>query len=167
MCLKAGWDFLANNKDQIKLIFTVIAAIFVTVEYFDAMQASRVKQTMEFQSRFGQSDIQKANFDLNLLLIDKKPELDAAGKGASARITELVKEQKLDRSALLITDFFVQVKTCIEGNVCDRKLACSLFADQIKAFHNNFNNLFESWRAQWGENFLAPSYDYFGKNCKT
>jgi hypothetical protein len=164
MCKKI-WNWLGSDHEQIKMFFTLIAALFILWQYSKTQDEGRTKQTMEFQARFAQGEIRKAYLDLNLLLIDKKSELDAAGTAASKKITELVKARNFEAQVMLLADFFGQVTTCVENNVCNKKVACSLFAGPAIALRNNFFDLFATWRQQWGEDFIAPSYDYFTKQC--
>ena len=161
-----AWGALGSHHEQIKIIFAAIAAIIVVAEYINKKDEAKIKQTMEFQTRFGNDDIQKAYLDLNFMLLDKKAEIKGAGANASAKIAELVKDNDYERNLIQLADFFGQIVTCVENSVCDKKVACASFSSPVIAFRNNFNRVFEDWKREWGENFIASSYGFFAKGCK-
>lgn len=165
MCGQEIWDWTKANSEAIKIVFTLIAAAFVVWQYFETKNQERIKQTMTFQERFGTGTIQQAYRDLSVLLLDNKQKLNAAGANANKEITALIEQNKYENKIVLLANFYSQVTTCVENNVCNRRVACSIFKAPITELRNNFYDLFSAWEKQWGQNFIAGPYEYFKDHC--
>jgi hypothetical protein len=164
---KALWTWLGTDHDQVKILFAVIAALFILWEYHDKQVENRVSKTYDFQTRLASDESQKARLDLNFLLINNTPAIKAAGTGASDLIADLVRKANLEREVLLLVDFYTQAATCAKLNLCELDVACEAFRAPVVAFRNNFYSLFEQWKKDWGDDFISEPYQYFTSNCNT
>jgi hypothetical protein len=164
---KTLWTRLGTDHDQVKILFAVIAALFILWEYHDKQVENRISKTYDFQTRLGSDELQKARLDLNILLIHNKPAIKAAGTSANDLIADLVRKAQLERNALLLVDFYTEAATCAKLNLCELDVACEAFRAPVDAFRNNFYSLFEQWKKDWGDDFISEPYEYFTSNCSS
>jgi len=162
---RALWTWLGTDHDQVKILFAVIAALYILWEYHDKQVEYRVSKTYDFQVRLASNELQKARLDLNLLLISNKPAIDAAGSGGSDLIASLVHSNQMERNVLLLADFYSQVADCSKLNLCELDVACQAFREPVIAFRNNFYPLFDKWKKDWGNDFIAEPFEYFRTSC--
>jgi hypothetical protein len=54
--LKSGWQSLADNKEQLTIMFTIIAAGYVLYEYRASQTDAKVKRSMDFQARYSEKE---------------------------------------------------------------------------------------------------------------
>lgn len=159
------WNWIKNNNEPIKIVFAIATASFVWFEYSGRQTDARVQRTMEFQSKFSQPEIQKVYLDLNFFMIEHDHEFKAAGKGASIAILKAVQLYSKEREVFSLAEFYGQVVTCLERNLCELKTACAVFSAKASALHNNFYELFAEWEKDWNENFIEHTYTYFSTKC--
>jgi hypothetical protein len=162
------WKGLGESHEQLTILFAVVAGVYVLVEYQLRQHEETVKRVLEFQARYGQKEILDARVKLDGYLLSEQYKLDiaaATAKDANGKMTEVIRKNKLDSNVFVLADFFDQVATCVEKDLCDRKTACAIFKGPITALRNNYYGLFEDWKKAWGENFAEKSRGYFDKNC--
>lgn len=166
--IKSGWTWLAGNKEQLAIVFTVIAAGYVLYEYRGSQIDADVKRTLDFQSRYSEKELLSARTALDDVLFD--PDLDkklkATGLKGNAAITKLIADSKLTSNVRLLADFYGQVATCMKNSLCDRETACSAFQKGAAELRDDYYGLFKSWEKVWGENLIEPTYNYFQGACK-
>ncbi|MBS0524078.1 MAG: hypothetical protein JSS04_10625 [Proteobacteria bacterium] len=165
--LSRRWKWLGDNHEQVTLFFAIVAGAYVLFEYQSKNDEETVRRSLEFQARYGQKEILAARVKLDGYLLSElyKQDLAAAtAKDANAKMTEVIRKRGLESNVFILADFFDQVTTCVEKNLCDKKTACSIFKGPIISLSNNYYGLFQDWQKTWGENFAAKSSGYF-KNC--
>lgn len=166
MCVGRIWEKIGTNTEQIKIVFTVIAAIYVLVQYQSSLSEAAVKQTMSFQARHSEGDLLKAHLDLDSMLLNPdNQKLLAASKKPSEEIDKLVKTNKYERDVITLADFYGQLATCVQSGVCKAETACAVFKSRIVALWNDYYDLFVKDWGTWGQNLMKPTFDYFSKNC--
>src|SRR5947209_1119550 len=161
-----SWNWTGANAEQIKIAFAVVAAMFVLQQYLVSVSDAAIKRTLEFQSRYSTGDVAAAHLDLDLLLLSpaNKKMLDQA-VDPSSKITEFVQANKLERSVLVMTDFYSQLTTCVQQGICQLETACAVFKSRVYAHRNNFYDLVEIWDKEWGTKLMEPNFVYFRDNC--
>jgi effector-binding domain-containing protein len=162
------WKWLGENHEQVTIFFALVAGAYVLIEYQSKEHEETVKRSLEFQARYGQKEILAARIKLDGYLLSEQYKQDiaaAAAKDANGKMTEVIRKRGLDSNVYILADFFDQVTTCVEKDLCDKKTACAIFKGPIVGLRNNYHGLFEDWKKTWGENFAAKSSGYFEKNC--
>ena len=162
------WKWLGENHEQVTMLFALIAGAYVLVEYQLKEHEETVKRSLEFQARYGQKEILTARIKLDGYLLSEQYKQDIAAattKDANGKITEVIRKRGLESNVFILADFFDQVTTCVEKDLCDKKTACAIFKGPVLGLRNNYYGLFEDWKKTWGENFAAKSHQYFDKKC--
>jgi len=164
------WKWVGSNHEQVAILFAVVAGAYVLFEYKSKESEETVKRAMEFQARYGQKEILEARVKLHGYLLGEQFQKDyaaAKAKGGNAKMTELIRSHGLEPSVYVLVDFYDQVTTCVENDLCDKKTACAIFKEPITSLASNYHGLFDEWQKNWGENLAAKSNGYFSnkKNC--
>ena len=68
--IKSSWTWLGTNKEQLAILFTVIAAGYVLYEYRASQVDADIKRTMDFQSRYSEKESPTARTALDDVLFD-------------------------------------------------------------------------------------------------
>ena len=160
---KSGWQWLADNKEQLTIIFTIIAAGYVLYEYLGSQTDAKVKRAMDFQARYGEKELLSARTGLDTLLFDQ--DFDKILEQGNDAISKAVTDRELDPNVRLLADFYGQVATCMKNGLCDVQTACAAFRQGTKELRNNFYGLFCRWQKVWKTNLIEPTYLYFEKEC--
>src|SRR6516165_5196033 len=118
---------------------------------------------MEFQTRFGQTDILNSRMKLESywLSSESQDDLSQAIGTAGEKITEVVFKRKLDGSVFILADFFSQVTTCVKSELCHLRTTCAVFRNHVVALRNTYFDIFKKWEKRWGENLGEGPYQYF------
>jgi hypothetical protein len=162
------WAWLKDSKEQLTILFTVIAAVYALREYQASQTDANIKRTLDFQARFSEKEFLSARTNLDNVLFD--PHFD--DKLAKTRLkgneamSKLILDAKLDPSVRLLADFYGQVATCMMNSLCDIKTACAVFDQPVKEFRNNYYGLFQRWEKTWNSNMMEPTFKYFESECK-
>jgi hypothetical protein len=121
---------------------------------------------MEFQSRYSKDDLLKAHLELDSMMLNPETQkaLTAATKPSQV-ITGLIKTNKYERDVLILADFFGQLATCVQKDVCNMETACAVFKDRVDAHWHNYYDLFQEWKPL-GDRLMEPTANYFDETCK-
>src|ERR1700722_2199650 len=96
--IKDGWAWLASNKEQLTIVFTIIAAGYVLYEYHGSQVDANVKRTLDFQARYSEKELLSARVGLDNVLFD--PELDnkmkATGLAGNDAVSKIIMDLKLE-----------------------------------------------------------------------
>jgi hypothetical protein len=165
--LKDFWIGLGANKEQLTLVFAVIAGGYVLIEYLRNETDANVKRTMEFQARYAQKEILAARLNLESFWLnpESQKQVDAAPGTPAEKITHVVLSNKLDGHVFLLADFMGQVATCMEKELCDMPTSCAVFRNQVVAIRNTYFDLFKMWEKRWGENLIEAPHRLFTEKC--
>ena len=165
--LKGRWDWSAKNKEQLTILFTIIAAFYVWFEYTGNQIDAKIKRTMDFQARYSEKELLSARTALDNLLFDPNLNKILAGTGLKGNdaISAVVIDRKLDPHVRLLADFYGQVATCMKHSLCDADTACATFRLGAKELRDNYYGLFERWQKDWNTNLMEPTYLYFEAEC--
>lgn len=75
-------------------------------------------------------------------------------------------ENNLTTHILRLAELHVGVAQCQAAKICDRRLACDNFTDDILALYRMFVPLFDGeWKGMWGENVMVRAVE-FASACK-
>ena len=164
---KLKWKWLGDNKDQLTILFAVIAAGYVLYEYRGNQDASRIARTMEFATRYSEKELLGARIALDNVLFDEGFDKKRAATGLKGNdaISKIITDMKLDSNVRLLADFFGQVATCMKNSLCDIGTTCAAFRQGTKELRNNYYGLFARWEKAWNTNLIEPTYQYFEMVC--
>src|ERR1700690_1702588 len=115
----AAWQWLGGNKEQLTIVFTVIAAGYVLYEYLGNLTDGAVKRTMEPQARYSEKELLSASTELNNVLFYENLDKNLAQTGlkGNAAVVKLITDLKLDSNVRQLADFYGQVATCMRNSL--------------------------------------------------
>jgi len=162
-----AWVWIGANKEQLTILFAVVAGLYVLVEYRRNETDANIKRTMEFQARYAQSEILAARLKLESFWLNPESEkyLKAAPGTPAEQYTRVVLDHKLDGHVFLLADFMGQLTTCLKNKLCELATACPAFRGQVVAVRNTYFDLFRTWEKRWGENLIKEPFEYFTAKC--
>jgi hypothetical protein len=165
--LKAFWNWIGSNHDQVTLLFAAVAGLYVLIEYKRSETDAVTKRVMEFQARYGQREILAARRKLDSFWLNPDSDAERAAEPGSApeQITAVVLKHKLDGEVFVVADFFDQVTTCMRTELCHLTTACTIFKPEVDGMRNTYFDLFRKWEQRWGENRMEMNFKYFASNC--
>lgn len=161
------WRWIGVHKDHLTVIFAAVAGIYVLIEYNRNEIDANIKRTMEFQARYGQSEILSSRLKLESFWLNPDSDAQLAQESGTEaeKITKLVYKNKLDGNVFVLADFFGQVTTCLRNDLCHVPTSCAAFKSHVVALRNTYFNLFKNWEKRWGENFIDDPYNFFIRSC--
>jgi hypothetical protein len=159
------WQWIGTNEKQIKIVFAVIAALYIGIEYRFKVQQDRISRAISYAEKHEQEKILEARERLRKFwLTDPVRELIARLKSSlppEKRAEHYHKEMvELLRSSDLITEvdsllnFYRSVALCVDIAHCDGKTICRYFFNEIQDFRENYRALLDEWANELGD--LAP-----------
>ncbi len=162
---------LETHIELVKLVFAVIAALWVLFEYRAKQEEGRVAQTLEHVKRWNTEEIAQADRKINDFIIDpvNKPKLDAA-KGNKQALDDFMTDAakaKLSTEVWKIYNFYNNVAVCVDAELCEAVSACRYFGSQMKIFLENFGAYFEEFRKSYKYDALTQIHAMLAiKACK-
>jgi hypothetical protein len=161
------WNWIGANHEQITLVFAVVAGVYVLIEYKRSEIDADTKRVMDFQARYGQREILAARRKLDSFWLNPDSDAERAAEPGSPaeQIRAVVLKHKLDGEVFVVADFFDQITTCMQTDLCHLKTACAIFKPEVDGLHNTYFDLFKKWEQRWGENRMEMNFKYFAANC--
>lgn len=154
------WNWLGDSEKQIKLIFTVLAAIYIYFEYNDKRQQDRIGNSMDYIRRYTdeKGSIYPAREHLFNFWIDrknvnviKKLKIKSSPKIYDETIPKMLKSLNLHLDVYKILIFYRDINICVQANRCDQKVICSYFFKEIQDFRENYRAILSEWTQTIGE----------------
>jgi hypothetical protein len=166
--VKRGWNWLKTNKEQLTIVFAVVAAIWAGSEYYNKQRADKHAETARYIDRYYGEAYLDARSALNVVLFERANQealFEARKSSDTAEIEAFVSSTKLTEPILKLVELYDNLTRCVRAGLCSKEVACAYFKDDINALHNLFRPLFtKAWKEMWGEDFMASSIA-FARTC--
>jgi|GEM_PF-4771573 len=139
------------------ILFALIGGLYVLLEYWDAQEEGRLKQTLSYIQRVQSGDVADARrwFDRfwlnNATLVDEFRKADSAGdtNGVETALRNLEEAARKDASGtdniMRMFYFYTDLASCTNLGICDKPTACSMFQDDIGNHYFFFSGFLEEW----------------------
>ena len=145
MNIKRIIQFLKGNKDTIEsladlsnilqslaAIFTIFGIVFVGLEYYRQKKATRQEKAFELYQQFNQGKFIERRDELNKAFYEiNHRKYPTVGDYINA-MQPIWKNQNV--KIISITNFFEQVATCFERELCDKEATTALFGKEATEF---------------------------------
>jgi hypothetical protein len=159
------WKWIGTNEKQIKIVFAIIAAMYIGFEYRAKVKQDKIARAISYVEKHEQEKILEAREHLRGFWLtgpvkelrerlkssippEKRPEQYhkemVALLHSSGRIAEV--------NSLL--SFYGSVALCVNISHCDDKTVCRYFFDEIQRFRENYRALLDQWADELGD--LTP-----------
>lgn len=164
-CLRK-WLWLKRNKEQLTIVFAVLAAGWGLWEYYGKQQADKRTETLRYIERYYGTSYLTAKSALNAVLFEKEKQITfIRDRRDPAKLEAFVAANQIRPHILTLVEMYDSLAGCVSADICDRNTACRYFASDIDGLYNSFRPLFQqSWKEMWGEDFMARAAA-FAKKC--
>lgn len=178
----SGFEKFAACVDICAKIVAILGAVWVGIEYFSNQKSQKIQNTLEFVSRFDESEFSHSRqmiFHAIESRIEAIKELNqdfAKGEITKEQYDELVryetklivengKSGNISNDLLRVSDFYTGLNICVENKVCDKSTADKFFRPFASSFWDWFRDYFVSGRAENGKDF-GSGIEGFLKNSE-
>lgn len=158
-------------------VLLVVGAVFSVVQFLQARQESRVARTLQLVELWERPEYQTAQTAI-------KRRLAALNEQAAGMVTDKTTEAELNVIAAILGNqamtaeggtmplaefqeqfdrvvyFLSRVGSCVEGNLCDRKVADEFFLDYARSFWRYFGDYIEAERTRGSPKLAAQIETY-------
>lgn len=157
--LRTLWDGLGRNKDQITIVFAVLAAGWGLLEYRDRLLAGQRAETLRFVERYHGDHYLQARQALHRVAFDRALQKEyLAVRLDPQKLEVFVTEQGLTPHLLILAEVYDSLARCVDAGICSQDAACAQFSGDIEGLRNAYRALFTAtWKEMWGEDFMARS----------
>jgi hypothetical protein len=151
--LSAAWAWLGANHEQVKIVFVVVAGLYVLFEYRVQVQADRVKHAVEYVEKYDESKSSGGMARLDALWLSsdvrdlrermkKEPAVTRADQ-FHRQFAELVQNHNLIADVYRMLTHFRKVAICAESGLCNADTLCRFMFDDIQSFRETYRGLLE------------------------
>ena len=159
-----SWVWIGANKDTLTIVFAVLAGATALYQYLQSVEDGRKKETLKYVERSQDQRVADSRSAIARSLLDAslRLEFDSAVKAANAvprdvqPIDRFVVNQHLDGPIIVLVEHYTNLAGCVDAAICDRSIACSFFAQDIRALNNTFRPMFDVvWAQRDGQNYMT------------
>jgi hypothetical protein len=155
----ANW--MGRYNEQIKIIFALVAAIWVLVEYRGKQEETRIERAIDYMKRSSMGELLAAELKMTQYWTDQGivQKLESMPKGDKKIFADFISEsveKSLKIEVWRVFNFYNSLAICVNGQLCDPTAACNSFKRDIKVFIENYGPYFEQYRAIHYDDALKP-----------
>jgi hypothetical protein len=155
------WGWIGRNEKQIKILFTLIAALYIVWEYRQAVYHSRVERAISYVHDYDQGKILEIREHLsdfwlskpmtNFLQQQRGLDGDKRVKRYDEELPSLVQSSGSLNDAYNLLNFYRDLSLCVKVSDCDRDTVCNYFFEDVQGFRENYRPLLPEWSQNFGE----------------
>jgi hypothetical protein len=148
-----AWSWIGQNHEQLKILFVVIAGLYVIFEYRTKLDEGRIARAVEEVSKYDSYKSSGATARLDAFwLSDKVKALRDEMKTQPAekrpdlfhnRFAGLVQSEKLTPDVHQTLTHYRKVAICVRAGLCDADTICRFMFDDIQGFRETYRGLLE------------------------
>jgi hypothetical protein len=156
------WKWIGENEKQLKILFAIIAALYVVVEYGENVRQDRIANTMFYIHDYVDGKISETRAHLNAFMTGDTVKLEfdnlrgernpwKRAELYNKRMVGLIKNAHLTGDIDRLLDYYQGIAVCVQTDRCDRGTACGYFFNDIQDFRENYRSILEDWASDLGE----------------
>jgi hypothetical protein len=135
------WTWIGGNHEQLKVVFAIIAGLYVFNEYMDKVKEARLTKSLEYVKRFKEPEIATARDKLDEFWNSKPIEewqkvLNRDNYDELA--PKLIEKGGLRNHVRVLGTFYRELGLCLQSKMCDQASACLYFFTEMQAFRHNY-----------------------------
>jgi hypothetical protein len=146
------WRWIGADNEQIKIIFALVAATWIIVEYRIKQHELRVERTVSYVKKATEDKFIEDSIKLTrgLLDPDMMTRLESV-EGDKEKYAKIMKEfaEKNFSETWRIYNFYNDLATCVNENLCDSATACRRFHREISVFVSNTAPYFDDYHKKY------------------
>ena len=170
------WSWLARRKrafDTIISAVTILSAIgggiYAILQYESALADGRLKQTFQYIQRYSSGDVGAAVTSVNTFWWTDDATAFFKGTKPSnynQRLLDLVKKQDWYKDIFIQNNFFREVAICANNQLCDPKVSCIFFFNDIQGFRETFRPELGVMNARTREDLMSDVELFVQYTCR-
>jgi hypothetical protein len=128
----------------------LIAAPYAIFQYWEAQDAARVEQTLNFYKLYNAKPFTDYREKVTKALVKYRDRINTAAIDESSLLAvqnEMIENESIEMDIVLLFDFFDGVVVCVTSKVCDDDTAVRLFKPRATDIYLNFYQYMISRRA--------------------
>lgn len=165
------WRWVKNNDKQLKILFTIVAAFYIAIQYYLRVEEGKVELSLQYIQKYDQGNVVKATTALGTFWISDEAEQffkRVNPDNYDDELMELVDQKKINPHHIyVISGFFRSLALCANNDVCDGQTVCDFFFDDIQAFRETYRPYLAKWSKKWGENVSKGIDQMVEKTCSS
>jgi hypothetical protein len=176
------WKWIGENEKQIKILFTLIGALYVIWEYRSSLKQTRILAAMDFVEQYSKPPVYDdkkklalfwmSDKGINFVNEQKKLTSKERKEAYSKNLLVLLKNNSANNNEQLINElaidgvfnFYKDVSYCLKTNKCDRDTICQYFFSAIKGFEHTYRPVLEKLSTDYG-NSSGEVLSEFVREC--
>lgn len=151
--LKSAWKWLGDNDKQVKIVFAIIAAVYVIAEYRIKVHSDRAAAAMSYLNKYDEEKMlqvrEKVLHDLVEALVIQMstvPE-DKRVKAYSDQFQQRFNSNEDTKQGIYtLLEFYRDLGVCVESSNCDSHAICGYFFDDIQSFREMCRPISVNWQ---------------------
>lgn len=171
----AIWSWIGKNEKQIKILFTLVAALYIVWEYRQTVYRSRVERAIGYVRDYDEGKVLEtreriSDFWLSKEMTDFLREQRALpGEERATRyeneLPKLIETSGRLNDAYNLLNFYRDLSLCVQVSDCDRNTVCSYFFEDVQSFRENYRPLLPRWSRDFGEHAAEVVSALAEKEC--
>lgn len=159
------WKWIGKNEQQIKVIFTALAACFVVLEYEQQLYEGTVDRAITYVEKHDRGPILEARNALDEFWMSEELEkweasLQTVGyqenedpvERYSKELPELLKQQGMTSHLSNLMNFYKTVSLCAEAEHCHAETVCQYLFNDIQDYRENYGVFLKDTMKELGDN---------------
>ena len=134
---------ISNIFQSLAAVVTIFGIVFVGLEYNRQQQTSREEKAFELYQQFNEGKFIENRNNLKKAYYEKRednPNLQETTQDYITTMKSVWQEQYV--ATISIKDFFEQVATCVEKDLCDEEVTRALFGKEAQDFFETHYDFF-------------------------
>jgi len=155
--IRSGWLWIKANDVQLKILFSVVAALYVLAEYSMKGHEAKVEKTLKYVERHTQFEVAAARRKLDAFWLSKPVSewqklLNPANYNTV--VPDMMQKRDLLGEIKVLTAFYNELSQCVNKRICDGPTACQFFFEEVQSFRHNYkwhlDELQDGWKESGG-----------------
>ena len=147
------WSWIKRNDAQLKIVFAVVAALYVLFEYRGKLEADRLQRSLDYISRYDQGNLFEANRKLSKFWLSSEVaewEMNVEKDHYHEELAVLLQGHSLVDEAYELLMFYRNASICARTTLCKGETICRFFFSDVQDFRETYRGLLVTWRQTWG-----------------
>jgi hypothetical protein len=157
----ALWSWLGIHNEQIKILFAVVAALWILAEYKGKQEDARIERTVYYIKRSESPEWLAADLAITKYWLDDdhRKQLAALPKGDQQAYADLIisaVDMSLTGPVWTQYNFHKNVAICVNTNQCDLPTACKVLQREMAVFVGSYFPYFKKYDDAFSDDSLKP-----------
>lgn len=164
------WSWFGRNEVQIKIIFAIVAAMYVVFEYRMNVWDDKISRTLDYIKQYNSGEILEASVSLNSFWISDEATnffTNVTPENYTREIIMLIIEKQWYDEIYKLHNFYSDLSMCANNSICDVDTACEFFFDDIQSFRETYRVFLEDVSGKWGEDISSEVQTFVKTRCQT